>query len=175
MALRKFSGSSGSTKVTSMPIRRKLTSNCVYVPPYSVLEETISSPGAHQAGDGQELRRLPARGGQAGDAAFERRHALLENGRGGVHDAGIDVAELLRARTERRRARNPRKRTTWSGRSGTARARLALSGVWPACRQRVEKPIWRAGSVWSAIRFSGYQGRAVLRADRRPERAMVRG
>ena len=29
MALRKFSGSSGSTNLTSMPKRRKLTSNCV--------------------------------------------------------------------------------------------------------------------------------------------------
>ena len=37
----------------------------------------------------------PLDGGEAGDAAFERRHALLENGRGGVHDARVDVAELL--------------------------------------------------------------------------------
>ena len=29
IALRKFSGSSGSTNLTSMPKRRKLTSNCV--------------------------------------------------------------------------------------------------------------------------------------------------
>ena len=46
IALRKFSGSSGSTNLTSRPNLRKLTSNCVYVPPYRVLADTISSPAS---------------------------------------------------------------------------------------------------------------------------------
>jgi hypothetical protein len=34
---------------------------------------------------------------------------------------------------------------------GTARAWLALSGVCPACKERVEKPMGRAGTVFSGI------------------------
>ena len=49
----------------------------------------------HQAAESQELRRLSAGGGQGGHAAFERRHALLEDVGGGIHDAGVNVAELL--------------------------------------------------------------------------------
>ena len=33
----------------------------------------------------------------AGDSAFEGGNALLEDVGGGVHDAGVDVAELLQA------------------------------------------------------------------------------
>ena len=47
IALRKFSGSSGCTKVVLIPIFRNVTSNCEYVPPYSVLAETISSPASN--------------------------------------------------------------------------------------------------------------------------------
>ncbi len=36
-------------------------------------------------------------GGERGGAAFKGRHALLEHRLGGVHDAGVDVAELLEA------------------------------------------------------------------------------
>ena len=50
---------------------------------------------SHQAADGEELRRLAARRGQAGYAAFERRHPLFENIGSGVHNAGVDVAEFL--------------------------------------------------------------------------------
>ena len=55
-----------------------------------------------QAGDRQELRRLSARCRETGDAALQRRHALLEDVRGRIHDAGIDVAELLQAKERRR-------------------------------------------------------------------------
>ena len=41
----------------------------------------------------------PRDGQQRADAAFERGDALLDDGLGRVHDAGVDVAELLRART----------------------------------------------------------------------------
>ena len=37
----------------------------------------------------------PLDSGERADAAFERGHALLEHVRGGVHDARVDVAELL--------------------------------------------------------------------------------
>src|SRR6202043_1664097 len=50
---------------------------------------------AKQAGDGQELRRLSAGSCEATDAGFERGHALLKNVGGGVHDAAVNVAELL--------------------------------------------------------------------------------
>ncbi len=40
-AARKFSGSSGSTKLHSMPKRSKVTENCDQVPPYSVLAATM--------------------------------------------------------------------------------------------------------------------------------------
>ena len=40
-----------------------------------------------------------------GDSAFERGDALLEDVGGGVHDAGVDVAELLQARRGGRRGR----------------------------------------------------------------------
>ncbi len=50
---------------------------------------------AGQAGERQELRRLSAGRRQRRHAAFERRHALLEHVGGRVHDAAIDIAELL--------------------------------------------------------------------------------
>ena len=56
---------------------------------------------SQQAGDRQELRRLSTRRRQARDAAFERRNALLEDIGGRIHDAGVNVAELLQ--TEQRR------------------------------------------------------------------------
>ena len=44
---------------------------------------------------GEELRGLAAGHGQARDAVFERRDALLEHVGGRVHDARVDVAEFL--------------------------------------------------------------------------------
>ena len=49
----------------------------------------------HQAGEREELRRLPAGSGQRRHAAFERCHALLEDIGRGVHDARVNIAELL--------------------------------------------------------------------------------
>ena len=43
-ALRKFSGSSGSTSVESMPSFLKFTLSMVFVPPYTLAEETTWSP-----------------------------------------------------------------------------------------------------------------------------------
>ena len=56
----------------------------------------------HEAADGNELRRLTAGHGQRRHAIFERGHALLQNRRGGVHDARINVPELLQAEQLRR-------------------------------------------------------------------------
>ena len=53
---------------------------------------------AEQTRDGDELRRLSARDRQRPHAAFERRHALLENGRGRVHDARINICLLYTSR-----------------------------------------------------------------------------
>ena len=50
---------------------------------------------AHEGRHRQKLGRLPAGGRQRRDAALERGHALLEDVARRVHDAGIDVAELL--------------------------------------------------------------------------------
>src|SRR6201999_612952 len=50
-----------------------------------------------QVGQRQRLCRLPAGGGQAADATFQRRHPLLDHSGGGVHDAGVDVARLGQA------------------------------------------------------------------------------
>ena len=51
--------------------------------------------GGGQGGDGQGFRRLAGGRRQSRRAAFERGHALLEDVGGGVHDARVDVAELL--------------------------------------------------------------------------------
>ena len=51
--------------------------------------------GGGEGDDGEGFGGLAGGGGEAGDAAFERGDALLEDVGGGVHDAGVDVAELL--------------------------------------------------------------------------------
>ena len=51
--------------------------------------------GAGDVEDRQRLGRLPGREAQGRDAALERRDALLEDARRGVHDPGVDVPELL--------------------------------------------------------------------------------
>ena len=47
--------------------------------------------------DGERLSRLAGADGQGPDAALESGHALFEYPVGGVHDPGVDVAELLQA------------------------------------------------------------------------------
>jgi hypothetical protein len=51
--------------------------------------------GLEQGEQRERLRRLPTGHCQSRDAALERRDALLEHVVGGVHDAAVDVAELL--------------------------------------------------------------------------------
>ena len=51
--------------------------------------------GSGKGDDGERLRRLARGGGEGCRAAFESRDALLKDVGGGVHDAGVDVAELL--------------------------------------------------------------------------------
>ena len=50
---------------------------------------------AHQRGDGEMQRGLPAGGRHRADAAFQRRDALLEHRDGGIGDARIDVPGAL--------------------------------------------------------------------------------
>jgi hypothetical protein len=58
--------------------------------------------GAHERGNRQVQRRLAAGGGDRADAAFQRRHALLEHRVGGVADAAVDVAGALQVEQGRR-------------------------------------------------------------------------
>ncbi len=59
--------------------------------------ETISSPALARVVTDERLGSLSGGGCQARDAAFEGRDPLLEDVGRGVHDAGVDVAELLEA------------------------------------------------------------------------------
>ena len=95
IALRKFSGSSGSTNLTSMPDAAEADVELRVRAAVQRARGDQLVAGTHQAGDGQELRRLSARRRQPADAAFERGDALLEHVGGRVHDAAVDVAELL--------------------------------------------------------------------------------
>ena len=58
--------------------------------------------GLGERGEREQVRRLPAGRRHRRPAAFERRDALLEHVRGRVHDAGVDVAELLQPEELRR-------------------------------------------------------------------------
>jgi len=49
---------------------------------------------ARQGQDSLGLRGMPAAGCQCADAAFEIGQALLQDIGGGVHDTGVDIAEL---------------------------------------------------------------------------------
>jgi hypothetical protein len=78
MALRKFSGSSG---LDELDVDAQAAEAHVELRVGAAVEragghQLVALP--HQAGDGQELRRLAAGSSEAADAAFERRHALLE-------------------------------------------------------------------------------------------------
>jgi hypothetical protein len=53
--------------------------------------------GAGQCGEGKGLRGLTGGRGQRRRSAFESRHALFKHVRGGVHDARVDVTELLQS------------------------------------------------------------------------------
>ena len=118
-----------------------------------MLAATSSSPGSSRLVIARNCAACPLEVASAADAAFQRRHALLEDVGGGVHDAGIDVAELLQREQRGRMVGVLEHEGSASGRSGTARARLAESGVWPACRDFVAKPSWRAGAFGSGIDY----------------------
>ena len=51
--------------------------------------------GNAQAEDGEGLGGMPGTDFQGANAAFEVGQALFEHIRGGVHDAGVDVAQLF--------------------------------------------------------------------------------
>ena len=53
--------------------------------------------GLAQRGDGEKLGGLAGGGREGGDAALERRDALLEDVGRRVRDAGVDVTELCEA------------------------------------------------------------------------------
>ena len=95
MARRKFSGSDGSTNLVVMP---SFGSDVLE----QVVRAAVQAVGRHdlvaRSGDGEDGvadGRLPRRQRQRADAALQRRDALLEHVGGRVHDAGVDVAELL--------------------------------------------------------------------------------
>ena len=54
--------------------------------------------GLHDVVQGDELGRLARARRQGRHAAFEGRYALLKHVGGGVHQAGVDVAELLQSK-----------------------------------------------------------------------------
>ena len=58
-------------------------------------DDLVARPG--QGGDDQGLGRLARGRRQPRRAAFESRDALLKDVGGGVHDAGVNVAEFLQA------------------------------------------------------------------------------
>ena len=78
-------------------------------PRQGVVEKVVGSPiergggddlvsGAGQGGDGQGFGGLSGGGCQRRRSSFEGGDALLEDIGGGVHDAGVDVAEFLQAK-----------------------------------------------------------------------------
>ena len=99
--------------------------------------------GAGEGEDGLGLGGVTGGGGQGADAAFQIGDALLEDIGGGVHDAGVDIAEFFEGEqvggvlgacgTGRR----------WSGRWARRAHRWWGRATWPACSWRVVKPYWR--------------------------------
>ena len=74
---------------------------------------------AHQRGHTQVQRRLPAGSGDGANAAFKRRHPLLQHRVGGVADARVDMASTLQVEQRGRVfARLEHKRSTQVDRYG---------------------------------------------------------
>jgi hypothetical protein len=88
IARRKFSGSSGSTNVVSMPSLCRGRDQFV--------------ARLHDGEQRRHLRRHARGQRQRGAAAFHRRHAFLEHRDGGVAHAAVDVAEGLQVEERRR-------------------------------------------------------------------------
>ena len=101
-----------------------------------------------QARQGDELRGLSAAHRQRAHSAFERRHALLERRRGGVHDARVDVAEALQI--EQRRGVRGVLENVRSGLVDGHGARAGF-GIGPLARvQRARGEAERRGREWRA-------------------------
>ena len=99
--------------------------------------------GADEGEDGLGLGGVTGGGGQGADAAFQVGDALLEDIGGGVHDAGVDVAQFFAGRRGWRRARCRGTGRRWSGRSARRAHRWWDRATWPACSWRVVKPYCR--------------------------------
>ena len=65
------------------------------MPPYREVAETISSPARARVRMARVSAAWPDANAEPRHAAFEGGDALLEDVGGGVHDARVDVAELL--------------------------------------------------------------------------------
>ena len=65
--------------------------NRLRVPPYTDCEHTTWSPALSRVGDGEVECRLPRRGADGADAAFERCHPFLEHGHGRIGNPAVDV------------------------------------------------------------------------------------
>ena len=60
------------------------------------------SAGIHQGGDGEEQRRMAARGADRADAAFQRGDSFFEHADRRIADPGIDMAGAFQVEQRRR-------------------------------------------------------------------------
>ena len=95
MAAPKAAGSVPSTKVVVMPILGRVCWNRFQVPPYRLELLTRLSPARARLRIESVSAAWPDANPSRGQTTFERSDALLEDVGGRVHDAGVDVAELL--------------------------------------------------------------------------------
>ena len=116
MAAAKASGSSGATKVVSMPSRARVTSSSVRVPPYRAADETMWSPApatAHREQDRSAVRSplavatAPIPPSRLARRSSKQATVGLASGRRCSRTSG--------GRRGRRRRRCPRTRSWWSG------------------------------------------------------------
>jgi hypothetical protein len=139
MAARRPSKSSASAKRTVMPRLGQ-----------GVVEEVVGAAvergggddlvaGVGEGGDGERLRGLAGGGGKGGRSAFERGDALLEDVGGGVHDAGVDVAELLQAEEAAGVVGVVEDGRRWSGRWARRASWWRGRATWPAWTALVAK------------------------------------
>ena len=80
-----------------MPSLAKVWLNRVHVPPYRLRGGDEVLPGVDDRQQRRGDRRQAAGEGQARRAAVQRRQTLFQHVGGGVHQAGVDVAELAQA------------------------------------------------------------------------------
>ncbi len=99
---RKASGSSASTKVTSMPKLRERGRELRICPAVERARGDDVIAVAAQGEEREHLRRHAGRRRERGPPAFQRRHSLLERCDGGIRDPRVDVAERLQVEEARR-------------------------------------------------------------------------